>query len=237
MVPVNTNYIHRWNLSFDGNSNVLVSFLERVEKLCQARGVTQEQLFTSALDLFKGKALIWFRSIKEQVASWEEIVRLLKHNFLPYDYDMLLDEIKARTQGKDEKVAIYIAVLENMFSRLSIPPREELKLRIISKNLQPAFSERLLFLNIKTITDLKNACRLIEQNHRHTNKFKQPSVSTSELIEPELTYIPNPRPRNYKQMAEVVTTTTRKCWNCSKPGHGYLQCQQPRTIFCFGCGK
>lgn len=27
-----------------------------------------------------------------------------------------------------------------------------------------------------------------------------------------------------------------RCWNCDKPGHIYIDCMEPRHVFCYGCG-
>lgn len=85
----------------------------------------------SAVDLFKGKALIWYWSICPLVSSWNDLSIKLKREFQPFDYDILLwEEIKRRTQGKDETIGVYVAVTENLFKRLGAPVSETAKLAI-----------------------------------------------------------------------------------------------------------
>jgi hypothetical protein len=59
------------------------------------------------------------------LSDWDEVVQLLKQEFLPPDFDELLwDEIKGRLQGKSESITIYVAVMETLFARLSRPRRD-----------------------------------------------------------------------------------------------------------------
>jgi hypothetical protein len=72
--------VYKWGVSYDGRSD-LVAFLEKVKDL------TEDELFRSAYDLFTEPALTWYRSVRDQVGSWNLLVTLLKTNFLPSDYD------------------------------------------------------------------------------------------------------------------------------------------------------
>lgn len=68
--------VYKWRLNFDGSSNQSIgSFLERVEEIRRARGVTEQDLFQSAVDLFRGQALIWFQSIAVRVKTWHELCK------------------------------------------------------------------------------------------------------------------------------------------------------------------
>jgi hypothetical protein len=111
--------VYKWGLSFNGKTS-LPAFLEKANDLMVARGLTQEELFRSAYDLFEEPALTWYRFVRDGIGDWQSLVKLLKKNFLPPDYDeRLLDEIKSRYQSRDESPAIYVALMNNMFTRLS----------------------------------------------------------------------------------------------------------------------
>ncbi|KAF2892119.1 hypothetical protein ILUMI_14054, partial [Ignelater luminosus] len=76
----------------------------RLDELRTARGVTKDQLFAAAVEFFSGNALIRYRSVRDQVKDWDELVAALRQTFLPCDYEATLwDEI--RTQGPNEPVA------------------------------------------------------------------------------------------------------------------------------------
>ncbi|KAH0814758.1 hypothetical protein GEV33_008033 [Tenebrio molitor] len=63
--------VHKWNLKFSGEDPrlSLSSFLIRVEELRIARHATEEDLYNSAIDLFEGRALTWYRSIRRQATA------------------------------------------------------------------------------------------------------------------------------------------------------------------------
>lgn len=99
-----TNYlpVYKWEIHYDGKSD-LIPFLERIEELRVARGASSEALFQSAIDLFKGDALSWFRSARNSVSSWDELVGLLRRDFLAPDYDdVIWEEIRNRRHRKGE---------------------------------------------------------------------------------------------------------------------------------------
>ncbi len=146
--PVN---LSKWDVHFDGEKAgmSLFAFLERVEELSEARGVTQAQLFRGAVDLFVGKALLWFRSVRKSFGSWEELVRELKLEFLHPNYDdLLLDEIRRRTQGANESIGVYVAGMKIMFGRLQEPLSEKRMLGLIRANLLPFYQTQWMLLSL-----------------------------------------------------------------------------------------
>lgn len=112
----------KWNLKFSGDQGDLrtAAFLERLEELQIARSVDEKELHNSAVDLFKGQALVWYRSVKRRVTSWAELKTEFKQVFQTQDYDdRLKREIENRTQGDSESIDIYLAVMDNIYARLS----------------------------------------------------------------------------------------------------------------------
>lgn len=78
--------VHKWNVKYDGDPG-LSSFLERIDKLSASRGVSKPKLFASAVELFTGNAITWFRDKRHTLNTWEELTTALKETFLPSDYE------------------------------------------------------------------------------------------------------------------------------------------------------
>lgn len=234
-VPVN-----KWNLKFNGDCKEMSvnAFLERVEELRVARHLSKTELFNSALDLFTGRALIWFRAAKKRCVNWESLTVLLKEEFQPPDYDeRLLDEIKHRTQGKNESVGLFIAVMTNMFERMSEPVEESKQLKIILRNMSPFYQSNLSLTNIETVSDLLKYCKRLEAKKYDIDNFTLPTRTKHEL-EPDLAYVSTEK--DVSLVAQPSTCTqifTITCWNCHKSGHRSSQCQEQKQKHCYRCGN
>ncbi|KAJ8936197.1 hypothetical protein NQ318_008494 [Aromia moschata] len=70
------------NLFYTYQSKLSHRFLERVEELRMARHVSKETLFESGIDLFSGRAYQFYVAYRNQVSTWDELVALLKEEFL-----------------------------------------------------------------------------------------------------------------------------------------------------------
>lgn len=229
--------VRKWELSFSGakNSVSVTSFLEHVHELRQARDVSLEELFQSASDLFAGSALIWYRSIKDTVADWNQLESSLKETFLPIDYDdNLMQEIRCRTQGGHENVSLYIATMLGLFKKLSFPPSAQEQLRIIRRNLLPYFISQLALQKIESISELTSLCRRLEESRQRVDQFKPPPSRHVSLLEPEMAYLslePQPVSVLGSERPDLL------CWNCGQGGHSHRFCTRPRSIFCYRCGE
>ena len=249
--------IYKWGIQFDGKSSVK-AFIERISELSIARNVTEQQLYACAVDLFCGPGLAWFRSIKDKGWSWQELVKELELAFLPSDYDeRLLDEIKARKQGRSEPVSLFVATMQNLFNRLTTPLHEIQRLKMIRKNILPKYIDALVLQEIKSTSELICLCKKIDEASQIKNEYI--ATKTMNFLEADLAYVdmagpsvPKNKNVNFNNKTYKTNNTTRlkqknatasstngkvTCWNCRNTGHVYSACKQFRTKFCYGCGK
>lgn len=234
-----------WGIHFSGEESGLSinAFLERIEEIREARNVTMQDLYQSAFDLFKGTALVWYRAMRREVNSWQELVSELRKEFEPQEYqDRLWEEIKRRTQGPTETVGIFVAIMKNYFNRIPERPTEEQMLKVLMKNLHPYYLDRLALTNIENIKDLIEVGRKLE-NAKWKINVHQPPPNSRGLLEPDLAYDPPNRRSDDRDSSKVCSMSTSTqpvrrfaCWNCSSTGHAFRQCKAPRTLFCEGCG-
>lgn len=160
-----------WPVRFSGDSSKVFSFLETVTELARSRKVSNEDLFSSAVELFTGDAFVWYRSVRNEVNDWNTLVARIKTDFLsPYCDDDIWDQIKARKQRKNETALIFIAQLENLFTRLSRPPAEETKVKNIRRNLLPEYIGQLALEEIYSVSKLSALCKKLEEAKHIKNK-------------------------------------------------------------------
>lgn len=258
--------LYKWGITFDGQPNNVISFVERVEELAVARNVTKHELFRSGLDLFTGPALQWYRSVRagNEVRNWESLVEQLKNDFLHDDFNKsMLDYIEKRTQHVDEPVHIYIRIMEALYNRLKDKPCLSERIKQIKKNLLPYFATPLALLEFDSISELISKCKKIEYAEESTKKYVPPPVK-SNLVEKDLLYVGISSPdkvsgsnnpqlslgqaeskeiqlRNKSRRSNVnvvgVNKEPVKCWNCKGENHVFRECKAKRNKFCFKCGE
>lgn len=241
---------HRNLLKFDGRNQTLHNFLERVEEFSMSHKIGKNQLLTFAHEFFEGDALILFRSIRQYINTWPDLVNELKSVFLPCDFEGLLwDAIRDRKQGVSERVLIFIAIMENLFKRFTYPVEEQVQLRLVIKNLRPYFQDRLALNYPRSIAELKYLCKALEEARIQATNFKEPSSDYSNIIGPELSYSRNCSNSNtsmYKQLCEisenqlfsdVFDEVTRSNINNTLPSHNLTSLEAIRTLKCFNCDE
>lgn len=244
--------VSKWGIQFSGEQadSSLGAFLERVDELCVARNVSKMDLWLEAVDLFRGTALTWFRSVRKNIDSWEELVTELQLQFQPSNYDEdLLQEIRNRTQGENEPVGLFISAIDNLYDRLSYKVHRRERLRIMLRNLQPHMMEKLALHDIDSREKLLILGKKVEESAVRARRFKPPPSARGSL-EPDLAYQGLTKSRakvdevhapkvQANQEDNVPQIPRAICWNCRESGHQFRQCKIPKgeAIFCFGCGK
>ena len=254
----NKQPISSWGIKFNGDPKRVFSFIERVTDLAQAREVTDEQLFNSAVEFFIGDAFIWYRNIKSSVLTWDSLIIQLKKDFLtPFADDDIWESIRQRRQRKNESITIFIAHLENLFNRLSMRPAEVTKLKYIKKNLLPEYVQQLALHTTDTVAELTVLCKKLEEATYITSRKSTPQLSylntsypskfnskREKLNKPVSRSLPLPSSAEDSHVNVFDDTKNEKpskgkvvCFNCRLPNHTYNVCKEKRKVFCYRCGE
>ena len=262
--------IFKWNIHYDGSceEDDLMQFLEQIEELCLARGVSHEMLFTSALDLFEGPARVWYSANRHLVSNWPELVDLLKRRFLPANYDR---EIRAQLdkvwQQEGENVSLFVARVNRLYSRLTMPVLEAEKVAHVRERLVPFFLEHTALIKFDSLQSLEDKCAELERTRicvqRRAQAFSACATTTVKSTSHSATF---PRPhttfnksvaaKTVNPAAKIVNTVSEKqpssattssstanalskvvCYNCKQLGHYRSSCPKPFRRCCFRCGR
>ena len=227
--------VYKWNVTFTGEpgSISVMDFLERVSELRRARGYTEDELHQSALDLFQGKALLWYRSAGRRTRTWVELVDLLKRHYLPPDYrSRLFGEILSRTQGQNEPIVEYLACMQALVDRYGTMSREVL-LDVVRRNLAPFYTMQLP--DVHSLEDLEAECLKLETKKYRAEHYHAPPRKNKDCVEPELACLASrldevtvaEAPREPQTRTKTVRPGVR-CYNCDRLGHIARFCPQSR---------
>lgn len=175
-----------WGLKFHGDPNTLPvdEFIRRAKELAKARGATLIDLFNGACDLFAGSALKWLRTGLENgiFRNWEELEAHLIIDYEGYDYcDNLLEYIKSRLQLPSERVVSYFATMEDLFLKLNRRISEEVRVKIIKRNLRADFIKGIGFMPVHSVADLKAYCQQLEADFRRIQTRSGSAVAREPL--------------------------------------------------------
>lgn len=229
--------LYKWGLKYtaDDPDQSLCSFLAEVEDRRTAKGIAKEELFRSAGELLGGTALVWYRSKRDAINTWDEFVARLRKTFLDPDYDhQLMEEIRKRTQGHQESIAIYIAKMQALFARLSKPLSDIEKFGIIKRNVKGEYRALLPLTSPTNIEELEMVLTNLEIGATMASRYEEPPVKGS--LEPDLAY--KRPPGKPVKVNPIVTSTTPstppaeqqrlgtnlRCWNCHQIGHTLRVC-------------
>lgn len=238
-------------IKYDGKTCVR-SFLQKLDEFVKSRGIGYEKVLSFGHEIFTGEALPWFRSIRRQVKDWSQVAEALIADFSPKNFDaQFLSQIRSRLQGKDEKICIYLAVMDCMFSRLTKPLSEDEKLEILSGNILPCYANVLASAGeIFNIDNLKEVCQKYERVQTQFFKRSEPSSRNCIPLATEFVYrgessapsnFEKSKPlnnfQNTKSYVSAVASKDVYCPRCRNNTHSLKTCTQPRDIVCFKCGK
>ncbi|KAG5862051.1 hypothetical protein JTB14_008164 [Gonioctena quinquepunctata] len=165
-------------IKFNGKSKNLFSFSEKNSEIAESRKVTDDELSTSAIELFTNDAYYWYGSIKHSVTDWKTVVEKLMKDFLRSDTeDQFWEQIKHRNQRKNESVTLYVAHIETV-ADYPVQSLNAQKLNT-SGGVLPEYISQLALVDIASVGQLSSLCRKLENTSYLKSKQSSPLVFTS----------------------------------------------------------
>lgn len=165
--------IYKWNVKFTGENSKYdaIDFIQKVNALAQSRGVSDQELFDSAIDFFSGQALKWYYTQRSQTNSWVELSEKLISDFIEVNYyDNLLDTIRQRRQQTNESIVNFFTKFEDDCSRLQTLLTTGEKIHIVKKNVLQKYRPYVSLKNYDSLNDLKHDLKLLESSMPSANE-------------------------------------------------------------------
>lgn len=183
--------LRTWGLKFGGNNQEdPEEFLEKLEDCRITAGVNNHDMINALPCVLEGRVSRWFRTARKEITSWSEFKRMYRNQFVrEYDREDLLDDLRKRTQGKGEKISVFLSSFKYIISRFSRPPSEEYQVDMAFRNLLPAYRKAISDRVIITLDDLERYGREWERQLDLDTKYKVP-LSPDNMLVKAAAYIP-----------------------------------------------
>lgn len=194
--------MHSWKLEFSGECDGKMSlseFLERVEWKKRENGMSDSDLLCGAHNLFTGAALNWFKANRIGWTKFQDLRDDLIRHFRSADYeDRIWEQLRLRSQAKDERLNLYVCDMMTLFELLETPPSEGERLKFIKARLNPFAWQHIRDLpGIATVSDLIAEGLRLEVVKSRIDNYRPPSAPDNP-IEPSLA------PKGHKQAHKVA---------------------------------
>jgi hypothetical protein len=158
--------VAKWCIKFNGQGDKLLDFLNEVDFMAEAEGVSDRDLYKSAYHLFEGDALKWYMAFHRSCKSWKQMVMSLKNSYLPKNNDFNeLQRIHNRRQYTGENFLTFYSNMEILFNRLSYRVPSTEKLLILRRNMLPYLRTRLSTKHVSCVDRLLDLCKTIEDDN------------------------------------------------------------------------
>lgn len=141
--------------------------------------------------------------------------------------------------GPHEPLGIYLAVMDNLFNRLTIKVSDASRLKILLNNITPFYQTQLALTDIQSVDHLLDLEQRLEARKASVELFKPPPSRRSDrLLEPDLAYIYHEAQTSRNSVDEVQGQPRGiKCYNCNSVGHKAAQCSKPPRRRCYKCNR
>ena len=177
--PMAVKHLKSWNLKFSGSTNEdAEEFLERLTECVESTDIPVIDILRALPCVILEHAARWYRTIKNDVYTWENFERAFRSRFLKrYDREDLLADLRQRTQGKGEKIAAYLTNFRYIITRFARPPPEHELARIAYRNLHPEYRKAMSDKIIETFSDIEYYGQLWEEQKELDSRYSPPPAA------------------------------------------------------------
>ena len=190
--------ISAWKLTFTGSkSENIEEFLLRVKEHRKIAVLSDAELLRAMPMLLQLPAPNYYRNNEHKWKSWSQIEQALREQYRDEFYAERLEEkVKERKQREDEPVFEYIAEMQALYKKMSLPPEENKQIRQIYINMRPEYLPLMrshLHSNLEKFTEyameLGRAFDAGKQNATNTTANKPHTAAIEVPTRDELTKI------------------------------------------------
>lgn len=216
--------VHKWKIEkFNGAAKNFSRFLSRVQLFMKSQRATPKDLFENRVFLFESDAADWVANSKAK--NWEELIEYINLCLFGIDSDGEKRRRLEKLRQGTECVAIFVNRFLMDCNSLTVPLREEEKIRFLLFALRP---------EISAILAVNSNWRSVEEFMKSAIVIEKLAMRRNGLLEVEAMEVKAVKPTSVKRFMKRPLTL---CYRCGHIGHLSTNCENDAKIVCFGCGK
>ncbi|XP_061396726.1 uncharacterized protein LOC133332344 [Musca vetustissima] len=228
----------KWGVSFDGTDKTMSvqEFIFRVGELKKDYNCPDEVLITKFHQLLEKPALDWYWNHRKlvQFRTWKELESALLAQYQRFENEFQLQmQILNRRQLPHENFEDFYNDVLRLRTQQKSPYREHEIVEIMRGNLKPSLAQMIFSAQINSLGDFY---RQVKKAENLVWTQRQQRYNTPQKVH-ELEWQMEEEPRGDIEVDAVTMTSKYKCWNCGVMGHSWMECREPRKIFCYRCGQ
>lgn len=184
--PINVNH---WQITFSGGEKQFPTDLPLHEFLRQARmfqhssGMSDTELLSHMMYLFRGRARSWWvDAAQHRVSSWETFVNEMRDEYVSVGHDFaMISELERYKQRDNQSSCTYLAEMEAKCQSMMTPMAESMQVYFAAKNLLSKEAVTAMANLPPTWKELRNMCKRMDlvDNASGSSKPKAPSQGRS----------------------------------------------------------
>ncbi|XP_043464549.1 activity-regulated cytoskeleton associated protein 2-like [Leptopilina heterotoma] len=137
--------------------------------------ISDSELLHALPSVLKGVASNWYRVVKREIKTWGHFKKYFRREFLEtVDDEDVYDELKSRTQAKEEKISEYLLNLRSITQHFRNPMTDFEMLRIAYRGLTPEYRCYVSSYSVNTVLDLEKHLREYERIKEIDKRYVSP---------------------------------------------------------------
>lgn len=166
-----------WGVSFTGEerSEDPEEFLEQLEDCRDGAEESDADILSALPCILSKRAGRWYRTEKKYIKDWQSFARAFRSQFITeYDREDLLDDLRRRTQDKEEKISSYLSSIKYIVSRFKKPPSRRSIVETAWRNLLPAYRKAMGDRLVDSLEDIELYGKRWERQRALDNRYVPP---------------------------------------------------------------
>lgn len=232
--------VKTWGIKFTGEKHGMPvgDFLFRIETHRQRHRMTWKQIVENFHIMVEGRADAFYWQMyrynynRGLALTWDTLKGAFIKQFQPNASEFeVMRELMSVKQGRDEGFDSLYSRFFRIHNQLDTPLREAAIVEMLRNSLREEMDQLTFAAEIDSVDQLRNL--VLRAETRAMTRRSHVGITgrrVSEIVgDDETTEQRQTQRRNPKD--------NWVCWNCDQRGHGYMRCEQDRTIFCYRCGR